>query len=168
MSGTSMACPHVAGGAALLLGEQPSLTPVQVREQLLSFATSNAVAGAQTGSPNKFLYAPDSFGGSPSPAAPSPPAPSSPPAPTSPPAPSPPGSSSWTVVSGDCMQEGDCISSPSYPATYSDNQQCSISVPAGSTASITVEAFSTEGGYDKLNVNGVDCGVMPFGELDPL
>ena len=32
-SGTSMACPHVAGAAALLWGYKPTLTAVQVRHR---------------------------------------------------------------------------------------------------------------------------------------
>ncbi|GMK37937.1 hypothetical protein PCCS19_09910 [Paenibacillus sp. CCS19] len=40
MSGTSMSCPHVAGGAALVLAADSSLTPDQVSEKLKSWAKS--------------------------------------------------------------------------------------------------------------------------------
>lgn len=40
MSGTSMSCPHVAGGAALVLAADNSLTPDQVSEKLKSWSKS--------------------------------------------------------------------------------------------------------------------------------
>jgi len=48
MSGTSMASPHVAGGAALLLGANSSMSPASVRSALLSSATSGAVSNSQS------------------------------------------------------------------------------------------------------------------------
>lgn len=42
MSGTSMATPHVAGAAALLLSVEPSLTPEQVAERLYESGTPSA------------------------------------------------------------------------------------------------------------------------------
>ena len=56
MSGTSMASPHVAGAAALVLGAHPTWTPTQVRDALVTNADSGLVTSAGTGSPNKLLY----------------------------------------------------------------------------------------------------------------
>jgi subtilisin family serine protease len=56
MSGTSMASPHVAGAAALVLGAHPSWTPKQVRDALVTDATANVVTSPGSGSPNKLLY----------------------------------------------------------------------------------------------------------------
>ncbi|XTZ15704.1 proprotein convertase P-domain-containing protein [Micromonospora echinospora] len=56
ISGTSMASPHVAGAAALVLATNPSNTPQQVRDKLVNDATANVVANPGTGSPNKLLY----------------------------------------------------------------------------------------------------------------
>ncbi|MFD1322571.1 S8 family peptidase [Micromonospora sonneratiae] len=56
ISGTSMATPHVAGAAALVLVANPSYTPQQVRDKLVNDATNGVVTGPGTGSPNKLLY----------------------------------------------------------------------------------------------------------------
>lgn len=56
ISGTSMASPHVAGAAALVLAANPSYSPAQVAAALTGNATPNVVSGAGTGSPNKLLY----------------------------------------------------------------------------------------------------------------
>jgi subtilisin family serine protease len=56
MSGTSMASPHVAGAAALVLGAHPSFTPAQVRDSLVVNATTGTVRSAGTGSPNTLLH----------------------------------------------------------------------------------------------------------------
>jgi subtilisin family serine protease len=56
LSGTSMATPHVAGAAALVLALQPNLTPQQVRDSLVNNATRNAVANAGNGSPTGLLF----------------------------------------------------------------------------------------------------------------
>jgi subtilisin family serine protease len=58
ISGTSMAAPHVAGAAAVLLSRQPTLTPAAVADNLTTSATTNVVTGAGYRSPNRLLRAP--------------------------------------------------------------------------------------------------------------
>ncbi|MBX9423142.1 MULTISPECIES: S8 family peptidase [Streptomyces] len=59
ISGTSMAAPHVAGAAALYLGNNPTATPAQVGTALVNAATPNVVTNPGTGSPNRLLYVGD-------------------------------------------------------------------------------------------------------------
>lgn len=56
MTGTSMASPHVAGAAALYLAANRSATPQQVRDALVTNASSGKLSNTGTGSPNLLLY----------------------------------------------------------------------------------------------------------------
>jgi len=56
ISGTSMASPHVAGAAALVVSANPSWTAQQVRDFLVNNATTGVVTNPGTGSPNRLLF----------------------------------------------------------------------------------------------------------------
>ncbi|XP_070534744.1 aqualysin-1-like [Ptychodera flava] len=56
ISGTSMACPHVAGAAAVLLGENPSMSHDDVKRKLLADASVDKLTNIGEGSPNLLLY----------------------------------------------------------------------------------------------------------------
>ncbi|XP_022111244.1 uncharacterized protein LOC110990508 [Acanthaster planci] len=55
LSGTSMACPHVTGAAAVYLGSNPGSSPRAVHYAIVNNATPDVVSDAK-GSPNKLLY----------------------------------------------------------------------------------------------------------------
>jgi subtilisin family serine protease len=55
ISGTSMATPHVAGAAALVLSGNPAATPAEVGDALTGAALPDVVTDPGTGSPNLLL-----------------------------------------------------------------------------------------------------------------
>lgn len=57
ISGTSMASPHAAGGAALILGDDPTLTPAQVWSTMDALAVTGQISNP-SGAPNKLLQVP--------------------------------------------------------------------------------------------------------------
>ena len=56
ISGISMASPHVCGGAALYLGQNPNLTPTEILSNMLEDSIVDTITNVGTGSPNNFLY----------------------------------------------------------------------------------------------------------------
>ncbi|CZT04410.1 hypothetical protein WAI453_011465 [Rhynchosporium graminicola] len=56
ISGTSMACPHVAGLAAYLIGLEGLSTPAAVQSRIKALATSGKVLSPGSGSPNLIAY----------------------------------------------------------------------------------------------------------------
>jgi len=56
LSGTSMACPHVAGAAAVVLEKDPSMNAAEVLKALLAKAKKDAISDLRSDDTNSFLY----------------------------------------------------------------------------------------------------------------
>jgi len=135
-SGTSMACPHVAGGAALVLEANPSAKSSAVLQQLLDDAYLNVLSDLKSGDTNALLCVAE--GGAP-------------PTPTPQPTPAPP-PGTWVITGSGCAESGSCISSLGYPSNYGNNQQCTVTLYGD--FQLQVAAFNTESRYDWLTMGG--------------
>ena len=138
LSGTSMACPHVSGAAALVLERNPTMKPSAVLANLQYNSEKDAITGLRFGDVNNLLSVVEPYTGPPTPAPPTP-------------APPPPGT--WELNGAGCVMDGNCISSNNYPSNYGNSQECVVEL-FGDIA-LTTQAFDTESRYDKLTVGGV-------------
>jgi len=137
-SGTSMACPHVAGGAALALELNPLMKASAVLAELTKNAEKEALTGLKSGDVNVLLSVREPYTGPPTPAPPTP-------------APPPPGT--WELTGSGCQMDGNCISSNNHPSNYGSNQECRVELFGD--VPLATEAFDTESRYDTLRVSGV-------------
>jgi len=138
LSGTSMACPHVSGAAALFMADMPSLKPDASGDKLWDYMKGVAIAGTvsdENGSPNLMLY----VGASPSPV---PPGASPSPVPQGKPTCSGKSCSNIGITAG---AQGQWIVSR---GKYGNNEKADIALNGPGT--VRFNNMGTESGYDWL------------------
>ncbi|KAL1496014.1 hypothetical protein AB1Y20_014647 [Prymnesium parvum] len=146
ISGTSMACPHVAGAVAQLLGLRPELTTTRVSEVIACMATLNAVTNVPIGTVNLLLWAGEPMTELSNTNCLFPPLPPSPPSPHPPPPHSP----------GICYE--DCV--------YSNDLECDDGGPGADYASCAYGADCIDCGVRPDGVCYEDCGFSSDQDCD--
>ena len=150
-SGTSMACPHVAGAAALMLSSNGTMTPDQIRASMMATATPGVLSGLTSACPNKLLF----VGQTEAPTRAPTPTPTNvgdtnPPTTRTPTgAPSP----AWAT----CATSGTTYTTPTGTVSdgdgsYSNSQACSWTISTGSAITLSFSQFNTETNYDYVKV----------------
>merc|ERR1719291_1679068 len=128
-----MACPHVAGAAAVVLEKNPTFSPLEVRQRLYDQTVCDKIEDPK-GTPNKLLrvWTTPWTGAA---------------CATTTTTTRPAG---WSgVIEGPCKFEDNCASSGNYPANYGDKERCVMQL-SGSVSSVV--SFETEAKYDILEV----------------
>jgi len=114
-SGTSMACPHVAGGAALVLDADPTKKSAAVLAELLDNAVLDAIVDLKNGDVNALLYVGE--GGPP-------------PTPEPVPTPAPPPSLCDAATTTGPDSDGDCMCNSGLACYEAGSQGCTFSYTA--------------------------------------
>jgi len=117
-----MACPHVAGAAAILLANNSTLSPAEIKNMMLLKSISGAVSDPGTGSPNLLLYMGEGNGGGYIP---------------DPEDPQDPGNGDPTC-GGFFNETSGSFTSPNYPSDYDNSLTCDYAFRAGTGDVVTV------------------------------
>ena len=132
-----MACPHVSGGAALVLQNNPTVSSSEILQTLHATAWTDELTGLFPSDVNKELHVGE--GGAPQPV----------------PTPAPP-PGSWSISGSgsvvNAIGDEQCISSNIHPGSYGNNEECTVEM---TDIVVRVAAFNTEARYDFLTVGGV-------------
>lgn len=164
-SGTSMACPHVAGVAALMLADDARLTPSQLQAALLSRSTEGALSGLTPSCPNKLLY----YGETSAPTMVPSPAPTNV-GDTNPPTTAEP-TMAPTLDYGTCASTGALFTSPRGTLSdgtgrYTNGARCSWTISTGRSITLTFESFALETGWDFVSVfDGTSASASRLGQF---
>lgn len=133
-SGTSMACPHVAGAAALVLQYSPTMRSSGVLQALLDRSARNSIAGLRSGDTNALIHVGQGA---------APPAPSQPP-------PMPVATCNSAFSSGPDSKTGDCRCKAGTDCFYDGQDGCPFNLTAEDPNVTSYRYFS-------VNCTGCTC-----------